>query len=263
MDGSQGPGKAELSLGHILSRGGGALVAAVLASGVALLTSVVESVYAAAGIGGLVLLLLVGIMMSGLPKLGSPRGRFHEKDYDAWRNADLESRGDAEVYRRYRALRTELDRAWRGGEFEDAAKRHEAKDNALNAVLDTETRRIAHCCRRPVTLTIVEDTGSDFVARRSSATEIGAQIPRGMTCPHNTALDTVIDRYAAFHYAAEFQVCGQRYFLAALSDDEPFDAAAVSLIEDAATQYQATYHVVRLLSVSTPPAAPPPASTNA
>jgi hypothetical protein len=228
------------------------VVAGGCASGGALLLKLLESGYELIGLSAFVAILVFNITIPRAPEV--PGGRDQEPDdFEAQRDSDIHERGDARVYREYRKLLAEVYGLWASGAFQDVAELQRAKDRVLDGILFAEAFRLHNVCKRLVTLAVIQDTGSTFVARRSSKSPIGTRIERGMACPHTTSLDDVLEHYAKFFYKAEFQVCGQTYYLVGLSDDQPFAATSISLIEDAATQYQANYQFFRMAAVTMPP----------
>jgi hypothetical protein len=223
--------------------------AAALASGGALLLKLLESGYELIGLSAFVAILVFNITIPRTPEAAG--GRSEEPgDFEAQRDSDISERGDARVYREYRKLLAEVYWLWASGTFQDAAELQRAKDRVLDGILFAEAFRLHNVCKRLVTLAVIQDTGINFVARRSSKSPIGTRIERGMTCPHTSSLDDVLEKYAKFFYKAEFQVCGQTYYLVGLSDDQPFTATSISVIEDAATQYQANYQFFRMAAVT-------------
>jgi hypothetical protein len=228
------------------------VLAGALASVGALLLKLLESGYELIGLSTFVAILVFNITIPRAPEVARGHGDGPD-DFEAQRDSDIHERGDTRVYRQYRKLLAEVYGLWASGTFQDAGELQRAKDQVLDGILFAEAFRLHNVCKRLVTLAVIQDTGTNFVARRSSKSPIGTKIVRGMTCPHTSSLDDVLEDYARFFYKAEFKVCGQSYYLVGLSDDEPFTATSISLIEDAATQYQANYQFFRMAAVTLPP----------
>jgi hypothetical protein len=174
----------------------------------------------------------------------------HEREC-ADRDVESAARVDARMYRVYRELQAEIFRRWSGGEFDDPAALGYAKDRALDAILNAEVHRLEHVCKRPISLVAIEDTGTEFIAKRSYGS-VGSRITFGMRCPHDTSLVSVLGHYAPFHYVAEFHAAGASYCLVALSD-VALTPPVQSLIEGAAARYQGSYQFFRLVEMNTPP----------
>ncbi|HEX5852160.1 MAG TPA: hypothetical protein VFY36_03605 [Solirubrobacteraceae bacterium] len=223
-----------------------------LMGGGAVLDGLIEARYAIGGIG-----VLVGTLALRL-SVGAPSRPLRKRrlDPDAWRDADVEARNDVSAYRYYRKLRAETFSRWSRGELGPSSPAFGVtKERVLGLIINTEARRLIHACKSPVTLAIIEDTGTHFVAKRSSDDSLGARIIRGMECLHDAELDTVLDRYARYHSKAEFHVCGHTYYLVVLSNEVDLEthATARALLEGAANEYENTYQMFRWMAISAPP----------
>lgn len=186
-----------------------------------------------------------------------PKGvhSLNDSQFFALRDADIEERDDAHSHKEIRTIQTEALRHLREGKLVDDDDFELARSNALQAVVEIGALRLGHACRQPATLAIVEDTGPEFIAKRSSQSSIGSRIVRGMRCAHDTSLDTVLSNYADYHYKAEYHAPGRTYYAVALSNtpmspsgNERICASAVALVEDTATQYQGMYLFFRYLA---------------
>lgn len=250
----------ERSLGWLIGRIIFSLFAGMLATGGVAATKVIESRYAIAGLGVLVVSATFRLTVGALSPDGPPpRRRPGADDFYEWRDADIDERNDEDAYSRYRQLRSEAFRLWRSGALKLVEAFTETKERTLDAIINTEARRLEHARRGPVTLAVVEDTGEQFVAKRTSQSALGSRIRRGMSCPHDGPLDLVLDNYAQHHRKVEFHACGHTYYLVALSNEVDFnDSTARALLNDATNEYECTYLHFRWMATS----APPPVRTN-
>jgi hypothetical protein len=204
-------------------------------------------------------LLLAGTMMLVVPCLlawmehlpAALRVGRRADNFAAARDADIQQRNDAGIYKEYRSIQAQIYTAWVTGEFDDPSALQIAQNKALELVLSMGVRRLSYVCKHPISLVIIEDTGIAFTVARSYGNS-NARIRPGMTCQHNMSLETVLDKHTHFHHVAEFQASDRIYYLVALSD-VALSPTARSLTEYTAAQYQSIYQFFRVAEALAPP----------
>lgn len=227
-----------------------AVAAGAATGGGSLVLKLFESTYEVAGVGVVVLTLTLGLSQSGIKALGSSRKRERLSKSRAQQNAEILHRNEPELLRQYREIRWEAEKKAALGQLADPVAYQQAKDNALGSIIGFETGRITYICRRQVTLAVIAETGSEYIAKRKSFTELGAKIPYGLNCLRKGALHSVLQHYARHHHIAEFHVHGQTYYLVGLCDENVFDATVENEIERASNEYESTYKVFRDIAAS-------------
>jgi hypothetical protein len=225
-----------------------ALAGGAASVGAALLAQLSAIEFSIAGAAGVLLTFAIRFRAAD-PGGGHPRSSPGSQPFETMRDVDVSDRNDAGTFPEYRRIVAESHRQWAAGALVTDADRTTAKNNALNFILNAEARRASHAEKGPVTLVVVKESRSNFIVKRVAPPSFGNGIREGMECHHDLSLAALADRYASFHYDAEFKACGETYHLVALGDT-PLSPTAIGIVEDAATHYQLAYTYFRMVGVA-------------